>query len=183
MSLRNIKLTVGGTPIGKAITWSYPSDDGKTYLIPTYKLTVQGSDSKGAAVSRNFEVIRFGVHRKSTGSPFICGLADQQTYPILAWLPHYRVHSFPSTEDGAWHITGNYLIHDGPDFPMTQKYATAGCIEICGGPNGFVTFNNLLISLSGSTRPTRDEQLAEIGRSKKLTIAYVRAERPPLTVQ
>ena len=24
---------------------------------------------------------------------------------------------------------GNYLIHDGSDDPMTQVYATAGCIE------------------------------------------------------
>jgi hypothetical protein len=37
------------------------------------------------------------------------------------------------------------LIHDKPDDPKTQLYATAGCIEICGGPEGLVAFNQFLV--------------------------------------
>jgi hypothetical protein len=181
MTLRPIRLTVGSKPLGKAITWSYPSDDEKTYLIPTYSLTIDGSDAAGCPVRHTVEVIRFGIHRKSSRSQaFVCGLADQQVYPILNWLPNYRVHSFPSKEDGAWHVIRNYLIHDGPDAPMSEKYATAGCIEVCGGPHGFRKFNDLVIDLSGSTKSTRDAQLMEIGRSRTMTITYMKAVRPPL---
>src|SRR5690606_29514509 len=119
-------ITVGATPTGSAVTWSYMYDDGNRYLIPTYAMTVSGTDAQGNAVSRTFQVLRFGVYRDSpTKSPSVVGLADAQSYTIKGWEPGYKVHSFPSPEDGAWRIFGSYLIHDGPDDPMRQVYATA----------------------------------------------------------
>jgi hypothetical protein len=94
-----------------------------------------------------------------------------------------EVHSFPSREDGAWQVHGNYLIHDGPDDPKTQLYATAGCIEICGGPDGFVAFNRLLVQLSGTTQPTLALQLKEIGDSACMTITYLPATPPAVTLR
>ncbi|XXY48662.1 hypothetical protein WME91_52530 [Sorangium sp. So ce269] len=181
MSLRTIELTVGGTPIGKAQTWSYPSDDGKRYAIPTYAMRLKGTGEKGEPVTRTFEVIRFGVHRKSSHHPTtVVGLAEPQGYVIREWLPGYSVHSARSVERGAWHVFANYLIHDGPDNPHDEAYATAGCIEICGGPRGFDAFNDLVIALSGSTQPTRGEKLDEIGRRRIMSINYLPAARPPL---
>lgn len=72
------------------------------------------------------------------------------------------------------------MIHDGPDDPMTQVYATAGCIEVCGGPEGFVAFNRLLVSLSGTTKTTFAQQLKEIGDSGCMTITYLPATPPPV---
>jgi hypothetical protein len=82
--------------------------------------------------------------------------------PTLS-IPTYEVHSVSSREDGPWQVHGNYLIHEGPDDPKGQLYATAGCIEVCGGPNGFVAFNRFLVSLSGTTKLTCSDQLKQIG--------------------
>ena len=182
--IRKIHMNVGSTPIGKAITWSYPHDDGNTYEIPTYKLTVSGTDDKGNPASKDYEVFRFGVQRKTaTSSARVVGLADLQTHTIKKWIPTYEVHSASSPEKGAWQVYDNFLIHDGPDSPMTELYASIGCVEICGGPSGFVGFNDFIISLSGSTKKTRGEQLKEIGDSGKLTITYQKATRPPLKIK
>ena len=107
----------------------------------------------------------------------------RRRYVIRRWIPTYKVHSFPSREDGAWQVHGNYLIHDGPDDPKTQLYATAGCIEICGGPDGFVAFNRFLVQLSGTTQPTLALQLKEIGDSACMTITYLPATLPAVTLR
>lgn len=181
MTLRRIQLTVGSARIGRAKTWSYPLHDGKHYEIPTYWLQVLGTQRSGTAESKQFEVIRFGVVRKSSGeAAHVVGLADLQWYTIHKWLPSYSVHSARSVEMGAWQVKDDYLIHDGPDDPMNETYATAGCIEICGGPHGFDDFNDYLIRLSGTAKPTRAERLAEIGNAGIMTITYQAARRPAL---
>ncbi len=70
------------------------------------------------------------------------------------------------------------MIHDGPDDPKQEVYASVGCIEICNGPQGFDQFNDFIISLSGTTKSARPAQLAEIGQSKKMIITYQRTVRP-----
>ena len=181
--MRTVQMTVGSKPIGKAKTWAYP--DGKflgVYSIPTYELTVSGTNAGGRKVQQTFEVLRFGIHFKiGFGAPQIVGLADKQTHVIDAWLPDYNVHSARSVEMGAWHVYKSFLIHDGPDDPNTEIYATIGCIEICNGLRGFDQFNDFLISLSGPTARDRANQLLEIGRARKMSISYVRATRPALT--
>jgi hypothetical protein len=184
MRLRKIDLTVGSVPIGTAYTWSYPNSDGQVYVVPTYGLTVVGMDASGIEGRRVFEVLRFGVHRTiGNTTPRIVGLSHHYRYVIRRWIPTYKVHSFPSREDGAWQVHGNYLIHDGPDDPKTQLYATAGCIEICGGPDGFVAFNRFLVQLSGTTQPTPALQLKEIGDSACMTITYLPATLPAVTLR
>jgi hypothetical protein len=182
MSLRRIALTVGSTPVGTAYTWSYPNSDSKVYVVPTYGLTAVGHNDLGVEVRRDFEVLRFGVHRTiGNPTPRIVGLASHHRYVIRRWIPTYKVHSFPSREDGAWQVHGNYLIHDGPDDPKTQLYATAGCLEVCGGPEGFVAFNRFLVQLSGTTKPTLALQLKEIGDSACMAITYLPATPPAVT--
>jgi hypothetical protein len=125
-------------------------------------------------------VFRFGVQAKTSDTATVVGLAEQQSHVIKAWLPDYRVHSARSLEKGAWQVYGNFLIHDGPDNPLTEIYASIGCIEICNGPEGFNQFNDYLISLSGAAGGGRDEKLSQIGKSGKMTITYLKATRPPL---
>jgi len=184
MSLRRIRLTVGAVPTGTAYTWSYPNSDGKVYVIPTYQMSVVGTDDKKAPVLRDFEVLRFGVHRTvANTTPRIVGMRNLQTYVIRRWIPTYKVHSFPSREDGAWQVHGNFLIHDGPDDPYTQLYATAGCIEVCGAPNGFVEFNQFLATLAGATKPTYNEQMQQIANAGCMSITYLGAKLPPVQVK
>jgi len=184
MSLRKIALTVGSAPVGTAYTWSYPNSDRQVYVVPTYGLTVVGKDALGIEVRRVFEVLRFGIHRTiGNTTPRIVGIRHHCRYVIRRWIPTYKVHSFPSREDGAWQVHGNYLIHDGPDDPKTQLYATAGCIEICGGPAGFVAFNQFLVQLSGTTKSTLSLQLKEIGDSACVTITYLPATPPAVTLR
>ena len=184
--LRNIKINVGSKPIGTAVTWTYPNSDGELYEIPTYEMTVTGTDDAGNRIERNFEVLRFGVTRETSTSPAkVVGIANKQSHKIKNWLPNYSVHSSDASADaesGAWQVYGNFLIHDGPDNPLddAEPYATIGCIEVCGGPQGFVQLNDLLISLSGSSKTTRQQKLAEIGSSGIITISYEAATRPPV---
>ena len=179
--MRPVKLLVGSKPIGTAVTWAYPDGGAETYIIPTYELTVSGKDHSGVSHQRKFEVIRFGVHQNGKrGQPAVVGLANHQTHILKAWLPDYTVHSASSPEKGAWQVYENFLIHDGPDDPHREVYASIGCIEICGGPNGFFDFNDYLIQLSGPRSTNRAEQLKEIGRVRNISIEYEKASRPPL---
>lgn len=180
--IRRINLKVWDSKVGTAVTWSYPDKDGKYYLIPTYKMTVDGTDDAGGAAHREFEVIRFGPNRhKSDGRPaHMVGLRDYQKHKIKLWYGAYSVRSARSEEKGAWKVFGDYLVHDGPDDPMHQRYATAGCIEVCGGPHGFDLFNDYIISISGSKRKTRYKKLREIGGSGRMVITYMKAAFPPL---
>lgn len=184
-AVRSMTMTVGGTPIDKGITYAYPDPSPTVfYKIPTYKMTVTGTTSSGASSSTDFEVFRFGVKKESSGRIHVVGLADAQDYVIPLWDPNYRVHSAASTELGAWQVTGNFLVHDGPDDPRPsgpggQVYATVGCIELCG-PAKFDALNDLLISLSGLTSGSRRQKLLDIGSSGNLKIVYETATRPPL---
>jgi len=178
--MRHVKMTVGATEIGMAKTWAYPEGQSQgMFWIPTYNLRVEGTDPAGNSVAKDFEVLRFGLHCPTrTSTPTVVGLADAQTHVIKAWLPHYSVHSARSLEIGAWQVYQNFLIHDGPDDTSNEVYASIGCIEICGAPRGFDTFNDYLIALSGPKSTQRADQLAEIGKARNLSITYLKAKRP-----
>jgi hypothetical protein len=177
--MRNVALTVGGTPIGEGKTWAYPSGEGLgKFLIPTYKLTIAGTDGSGGAVTETVSVFRFGVQSKDGKTAAVVGLANEQTHVIKAWIPSYRVHSARSVENGAWQVYDSFLIHDGPDND-TEVFATIGCVEIMG-PRGFSKFNDLLVSLMDPPGVNQSEQLAAIGRSGRLKIRYEKAARPAL---
>lgn len=178
-AVRKVYMVVGGVPIGEATTWAYPNGSSLgNFLIPTYRLTVAGSDNTGQSVSQSFEVFRFGVQCKDGKTANVVGLSDRQTHKIKSWTPTYRVHSARSPENGGWQVYDNFLIHDGPD-NQSEVFASIGCVEIMG-PQGFVKFNDLLISLSGPAATDRDEQIVEIGAARNLSITYERSARPPL---
>jgi hypothetical protein len=175
------------------ITFPYPINNGKFYELPTFTVTVSGTDANGKPSSKCWEVYRFGIYNNDGSVPqyrsrglFVAGLADDQTYAIDRFDPAYSVHSASSVETGAWHVKDNFLIHDGPDIPATRTnpvadglYASIGCLEICGGPAGFDAFNDFIISLSGSTK-SRKDALVEIGAARIIEIHYLAAKRPPL---
>jgi hypothetical protein len=177
--MRAVKISVGSTQVGEQRTWAYPS--GRSlghFFVPIYHCYVEGQDDSGKAVREQFDVLRFGVQSKDGKTASVVGLAEMQTHVIKAWLPHYRVHSASSPENGAWQVYGNFLIHDGPDNPG-EIFATIGCVEIMGA-RGFVRFNDLVIALSGPKAKAKDQQLLEIGGAARMSITYARATRPPL---
>ncbi len=177
--MKRIHINVGNKPIGKALTWAYP--DGHkfgTFSISTYELSVSGKNNNNQAVSKSFEILRFGLKCNKGETPKVVGLADHQIHIIKAWLPHYTVHSARSKEKGAWQVYDNFLIHDGPDDPKKEVYASVGCLEICNGPQGFDRFNDFIISLSGLNYSTREKNLVEIGYAKNILITYQKATRP-----
>jgi len=179
--MRKIKMVVGNKKIGTALTWAYPNGQSLgIYKIPTYTLTVSGELDDGKRTKKDYEILRFGIQGKTSKSARVVGLADAQKHKIKSWLPNYTVHSARSLEQGAWQVYGNFLIHDGPDDPKREVYASIGCLEVCNGPRGFDKFNDFIIELSGSTQPTRKSKLKEIGKSRVITIHYKSAVRPPL---
>ena len=178
--MNRVDITVGSIPIGYARTWAYPDGDPRQhYRIPTYKVTVSVKTHTGGQ-SKDFEAFRFGVQKKGSIGPRVVGLANQQTHSIKSWISTYSVHSARSQERGAWKVYDNFLIHDGPDNPHSQVYASIGCVEICNGPKGFNSFNDYIISVAATRSTTRDQQLLEIGRSGQLFITYNASKRPPL---
>lgn len=180
--MRRVKMVVWSKPIGEALTWAYPDGDPSMhYIIPTYELDVSGMDGAGRSVHQTFEVLRFGLQfKKGYDAPQVVGLADHQTHDIKTWIPSYSVHSARSLERGAWQVYDNFLIHDGPDSPKSEVYATIGCIEVCRGPRGFDMFNDFLIQLSGPKSRDRASQLQEIGRARNMHITYMKASRPAI---
>jgi hypothetical protein len=177
--MRNVRIWVGGTPVGEQKSWAYPNGQSLgLYMVPIYRCYVEGTDDVGKSVREWFNVLRFGVQSKDGKTAAVVGLAQPQTHIIKAYLPNYRVHSAQSLENGAWQVYGNFLIHDGPDNP-TEVFATIGCVEIMGH-QGFIKFNDLIISLSGPKATTRAQQLIEIGRAGRLSVRYDGALRPAL---
>lgn len=177
--MRKIQLTVGATALRDQPTWAYPNGGGLgTFATPVYQLSASGVDDVGGKSSRIFEVLRFGVQCEDRKTARVVGLADNQTHVIKRWIPDYDPHSFVSNEIGAWQVYGSFLIHDGPD-TVREVSATIGCVEIMGN-QGFIDFNDFIISLSGAKAASRDDKLKEIGNSGKLSIHYLPAKRPPL---
>lgn len=181
--IREIILEVGDKVISQAKTFSYPEDNKKTYKVPTYLFTVSGTDDKGKPQSRDFECIRFGVakhNKRKNGRVSVVGWTHTKYInTIRRWNPNYTVHSADSLEKGAWNVKGNFLVHDGPDDPKVDVFASLGCVEICG-KEGFVKMNRFMASLSGSKKPSMDEKLMEMGQSGKLKITYAFVHKPPL---
>jgi hypothetical protein len=204
-SYRPISITIGGTPVGQAVTFSYPVDNHKYYVVPLYSVTVTGTDAAGKTVTTTFKALRFGVYydpgdpvgaSKPTG-PFVAGRASHQAY-TAGFRSDYEVHSADSPEPMAWDLKGGFLIHDGPDYPVdpaqfdpaaqgnpadpsaavNNLYATIGCIEITGD-HGFTKFNDLIISLSGS-KQSGAAALTEIARRGLVKATYEKATRPRL---
>ena len=173
--LRSIEIVVGSDPIGWSYQKSFPYADGIVYKLPTYQLTILGTDVNGNQVHETYEVFRFGVKRESADSkPRVVGRYDAKTKVISAWDPKYKVHSNNTGENGAWVIDGNFLIHDGPDNPRdTKLFASVGCIEITGSI-GFSGFNLQLLQLSGAS------SLNQLGASGQITITYEKATVPVL---
>ncbi|MDJ0657709.1 MAG: hypothetical protein QNJ40_26350 [Xanthomonadales bacterium] len=185
MALRHIKLVVGNKQVGIAHLWSYDKDDGNIYVLPTYHITVSGTDDHNKPASKNFECIRFGVLRKSERAKArVAGWTHTKYWnTIKMWEPGYRVQSAGSPENGAWNITGNFLIHDGPDDPTDRSdpFGAIGCVEICG-PQGFIKFNDYIISLSGSKATSRNAKLKQIADRKRMKVFFEHAPFPPLKI-
>ena len=77
-----------------------------------------------------------------------------------------------------------FLIHDGADPSEggpAYRSASNGCIKLLGH-NGFTKFNNFLISLSGSTKTTRSEQLLDISNANIIKLVVQSAVAPQLKV-
>src|SRR4051812_40817798 len=73
--MRLVTLTVSGTPTGKAWTWAYP--EGRKlgiFEMPTYELSVTGTNDGGSPVRETFKVFRFGVQCTDGKSAKVVGL-------------------------------------------------------------------------------------------------------------
>lgn len=131
--MRSVNLKVGGTPLRLALTWAYPNGKDLGYFaVPTYQMEVHGRRADGKAVTKYYEVLRFGVYCPDGKKAHMVGLRKYQTHRIKAWIPTYTVHSAVSNENGAWQVYEDFLIHDGPDDLKSEVYATIGCIEAMG---------------------------------------------------
>ena len=180
-ALRQVEVRVTSTTNGWAYLKSYPVADRKTaFLMPTYRVTVSGTNNGGEKVNTNFTAIRFGVYRPTSESaPSVVGLASAQTHTVKEFNPNYTLSSTTVADNGAWRVTGSYLIHDGPDFPTSSMFGSKGCIEICK-PGEWKKFNDTILSLSGTTEKDRTKALTEVGKSGAVTVKYEEATPPPL---
>lgn len=143
------------------------------YRVPLYEVYVNGMDSNKRPALASFLAIRFGVMRYGDGHTGVVGLSQTQKYVVKNYFPDKYYRPNGRMEAGAWQVSGNYLIHDGPD-DNSQTMSAFGCIELYG-PGAFGEFNRTLLALSGASSEI------ELAQSGKLTVMYAAAEIPPLT--
>ena len=143
------------------------------YRVPLYQLIVDGIDEFGFPMMASFLAVRFGVKKDAEGTVSVVGLGGAQTYVIRDFFPDK--YSGGSLEPGAWHITGNYLIHDGVN-GSNQAFAAHGCIELYG-KGQFGEFNRTLLRYSGASSER------ELANSGKLKIIFQACIIPPVNVK
>jgi hypothetical protein len=184
--LRDVTITISGTPSGTKDIISYPranlEKDGKhfRYSIPTYTMTVSGTDDDGKKVTQTFQVIRFGVKNTTgkTQDSYVEGLKSG-VYKIKQFKADYHTHSFTSPQDGAWVVSGPDYIHAGPG--PGEISGSNGCVEVCG-ENQFINLNKLIINLSGlqNAGGSYTQKLNQIANAGILTAIYQPAMKPKL---
>jgi RHS repeat-associated protein len=173
-SIRPVTVTITDQIVRTATLVSYP--DGargdrslsQLYEVPTYRVTVSGTDNDGVEQLFEFEALRFGIQENAAQgiAPRVVGLSRAQTH-ILRW------NRITTMDAMAWRVTRGWFIHEGPRDPATSRFGSIGCIEICGAGQ-WTAFNDAIRGLAGSTN------LGAIGQSGRLQAVYQAATPPPL---
>jgi RHS repeat-associated protein len=188
-ALRNVKITISGTPNGKTYkARSYPDVSPTYFTVPVYTLTISGTDANGQAVSQSWDVLRFMPFKNTTNdaehdyktiapSPIMSGLSNAQNKIIHTYKPDYQLYNTYSPENGAFVIQGGFYIHDGPDDLVNNPgWGSAGCMEVCGS-TGFSEMKDFIKTISGSTLPT-EEAITEIVNAGKVNLVIQKAKVP-----
>ncbi len=168
--MRNVTVLVTSFKIGSARITSYPYRPNKPrilYSVPLYQVTIKGKNENNNLVTEDFEAIRFGVYRSKNEGPKVVGLADYQTH-TLSW------DYITTMNDDAWRVYSGFFIHQGPSDPLSGRYGSIGCVEICG-LGEWERFNDTIKKFSGL------KSLTEVSKNKLVTVEYQTAERPLLT--
>lgn len=157
---------------------TYPRNNGLKYSVPIYKAQISGFDDQGQKTAMDIEVIRFMPYLpEGSNTPKMVGLAQKQSY-ISAYM-EYELHGAEGEADnGAFTITGNHLLHDGPD-DNDDRYGAQGCIEVYG-PAGFEAVKNKVVEFSRAPGDTMKKKLDQVSKSKCLKICIAKADHPPL---
>lgn len=185
---RNVKITLTATQTGATyLMRAYPTEiNDKSYEMPVYILTVEGTDIKGIKKTKNYNCLRFSIyyndpknpdtHYKTLGGPFISGLANEQTHICPEYKKNYTIHNRAGQEVGALVIAGSFYIHEGPSKLTDIRFASAGCVEIIGS---FKEFKEYIALLAGGTGNTTDI-LLQLVSDQKLAIYAEKATKPKL---
>jgi len=128
---RPVRCTVESNPIGRAVVRAYNYNNvrdrpGKRcYSVPLYPMVLRG---EGEAETYSYKVLRFGVVVGERRDYLYAAPASEHQ---LIWQDGYM------DGKGAWRLskTSNVLIHDGADFPRSNAWGAAGCIEVAGRVN------------------------------------------------
>ena len=155
--------------LGNAHIPSFPDKQNSRilYSVPLYRVYVEGRDDANNFVQKDFEAVRFGVHKPYSSHVRMVGLADSQTH-TLSW------DWITTMNEDAWRVYDGFFIHRGPSDPLIG-FGSIGCVEICG-VDEWNRFNDTILNLTGLTSFT------EISNRQLLTAEYESATRPPLTL-
>lgn len=166
--MRRVTIIITNFTLGNAHVKSYPDNQNSSilYRVPLYRVYVEGRDAANNLVQKDFEAIRFGVHKPYSSHARIVGLADTQTH-TLSWD---NISTMPGN---AWRVYDGFFVHKGPDFPLTEHYGSIGCVEICG-LDEWDRFNDVIKNLTGLNT------FNQISNSGLLSADYESATRPPL---
>lgn len=160
------------------------------YDVPIYKMVVKGRNNAGEYVEQTHHCLRFMpfMEKNDTipklkqididNSEYVFDIDGLKgIYPKL-YDATYNVHSTSVSEPEGIVLFCNYLIHDGPD-DNDNFYGGAGCVEMCGY-NGYSNLIACIMSLTGSTKESRKENLEDLMSYKKLLVLIESAETPEL---
>ncbi|WP_059026955.1 hypothetical protein [Gabonibacter massiliensis] len=164
--IREVRSVITSTTTGEqaVVTIGMTSEE---YYVPLYRIMFSGTDSTGAAVTANYDAIRFGV-KFENGEAVAKGLQDEATYTVSQFIPGYCGAS-PSGD--AWRVYGGHLLHAGPK-DLERGCNMYGCIGIC--KNKMTELNQKLLQYSNAKT---EQALANSGKFK---VHVQAATKPPL---
>jgi hypothetical protein len=189
---RKVTITLTNKVIGSYEARSYPDDDydnnGKIelYKVPVYEILVSGKDNAGNTTAYIHKAPRFmpywndpkklDSHYKTKGWAN-AGLSAARTIIVRRYKRDYQVQNRYSPGRGAIVMEGSFYIHAGPANESDVGFGSAGCVEIIGN---YDTFKADIASLSGSSKTTSDDAIADLVIDGNLIVVIQAAPVPDI---
>lgn len=185
----NIKSSTNNKPVFY-LARSFPDDDRnnngriETYHVPVYKVFIEGTDSGGSKIKKEWNALRFMPYWNDPKKPdshyhtkgwVNAGLHKLDKKKVTLYKPSYGTQNRYSPYSGAIQMRDSFLIHAGPRNLQESGWGSAGCVEIVGN---FDDFKKDIADLSGSSKKNAGDAITELVKVERLFVKVDYATPP-----